>query len=1131
MPPKITPVTEKEILDAVGDVVTPPNKEDQPQNAETTTDADTEPSSSNIPESKKKIQKSEDTKIDVEGSKDDDADKLQKAKSYSALTKDDLEKLVPIFLEDSADGNCDSIKQILDLDAKTDQYSILQQRDEEGRNALHKAALEGKVEALRVIVNYVKQNAPKTLEGLINAVDNYGNTPFFQVCVKLNKADSSMAEFLVSNGAKVFLVKPTTQMTPLHWAGYHGNSDLGAVILKSLEGKRCLCILNKDGKYPIDIAGLQFIKKVYEASDQDVGDSILPEYLQGSSPHEYADLLQRLLEEGDESKFTRLYQERRLYWACAIGAVRIAEAAIKGGANPNAINTIYKNQTAWHAAARHGHKACLEVLLRSPKAKNGVNAKDENCNTPLIECTRMTNFAKEFRERNLDIIKLLLDSGAKDMMVNRQNFRAVHFAKTAQTKAILRQTKDAIALEKAQPPISWDWVMVFAKGIKYPGIEPQYEKIAKWLKKMKLTVDVCGSLLKPDEEVYLCVTADEKNQKFYAEKLHFEVKLLAGREYREYKMADDFLYAPFKTQERMEITLLVIEQALDIDAYLASGVIKRMFPVHDELELEPIRERWVKTWQPLNSISDYISDKQSNTFEDLNHIRSYYGEKVAFYYAWFCHYTAMLMFIVPFSLANGIYQLAFQTYTSVYLALLAVIMAIWSTVHTESWKRKQEELAYRWDMLDFEREEKLRPEFRGDENISSKNGFVEKYYSEDIRARKKVFSIPVLLTFVGAVVTGFTLVQFWKQAISTQYTGNNLVIWGGIASFVNTFIIVILDILWGKTAVWLTDWENWRTDTEWEDAYINRKFTFMFVNNSMTVFWAAFVQRNMSILFLQMFSIMVTKQITNIVKDVSVPLAKTLPKRRALKKKMTKIKSDIDYQEEWKSKIDGRTDLTPDEVMEARLEVAENDIMDAWGGTVNEYSELMIQYAFVVLFTPAFPIAPVVAFICNINGIRGEMTVNTSVIQRAPPLSARDIGSWQTIQEALAMGSIISNVAILWFTMDGDLGYYYNQLFPTKNQSLWALIILEHILLLVKILCSVLIDDVPGWVKEAEELDSFKKEMQLKAKKKESRTSTQPAIAGVAPRSVPQPTVTPKWGKLKRMMKQAIMKSKKGEKS
>ena len=84
------------------------------------------------PSQKRKFKEVTEAKIDVEGSKDDDADRLKKKKSYSALKKDDLEKLVPIFLEDSADGNCDSIKQILDLDAKTDQYSILQQRDERG---------------------------------------------------------------------------------------------------------------------------------------------------------------------------------------------------------------------------------------------------------------------------------------------------------------------------------------------------------------------------------------------------------------------------------------------------------------------------------------------------------------------------------------------------------------------------------------------------------------------------------------------------------------------------------------------------------------------------------------------------------------------------------------------------------------------------------------------------------------------------------------------------------------------------------------------------------------------------------------------------------------------------------------
>jgi ankyrin repeat protein len=1032
-------------------------------------------------------------------------------------------------LEDSADGNCESIKQILDLDSKTDQYSIIKQSDDEGRSALHKAALEGQMGALRLLVTYVKDNSPDLLKELLNATDNYGNTPFFQVCVKLHKSDHSMAEFLTEHGAKVDIVKSTTQMTPLHWAGYHGNSDLGAVILKSQEGKKCLTIMNKDGKYPIDIAGQQYIKKVYEASDQDVGDSILPEYLQGSTPEQYAAILKRFLTEGDTAKFTKNYHERRLYWACCIGATAVADNAIKGGANVNAINTIYKSQTAFHAAARHGHKSTLEILLRAPNAKNGVNAKDDNCNTPLIECTRMTNFAKEYRKRNIAVIKLLLESGADDMIVNRQNFRAVNFAKTPQAKAILRGTKAAKKLEDMQPPISWDWVLVFAKGMKYPGIEPQYEKVAKFLRNKKLTVDVCGSFLKPDKEVYVCVTTDEKMQKVYAEKLHYEVKLLAGREYREYKAADDFLYAPFKTQERMEITLMVIEEAIDIDTYLAGGVIKRMFAVHDELELEPIRERWVNKWQPLNSLSDYLSDKQSNTFEDLNHIRSYYGEKVAFYYAWFAHYTAMLMYILPFALANAIYQFATNTQKSVYLALLAVIMAIWSTVHTESWKRKQEELAYRWDMLDFEREEKLRPEFRGDENISAKNGFVEKYYSEEIRSRKKWISIPILITFVGAVITAFALVKIWKTIIATTMTGDNALYYGFLATIVNTVVIVVLDILWGKTAIWLTDWENWRTDTEWEDAYINRKFLFMFVNNSMTVFWAAFVDRDMQQLFMQMMSVMVGKQITNIVKDVSVPLAKTLPKRRALKKKMEVIKKDVDYQDFWGSNIASRPDLTADEVMEARLEVAENDIMDNWGGTVNEYSELMIQYAFVVLFTPAFPIAPVVAFVCNLNGIRGEMTVNTSVIQRAPTLSARDIGSWQTIQEALALASILSNVAILWFTMGGDLGTTYKSFFPTQDKSLWALIILEHILLLVKILCSVLIDDVPGWVKEAEELDAFKKDLQVQAEKKAPKaTSKEAGIAGIISRSAPQPTITPKWGKLKRMMKQAIEKNKSG---
>ena len=140
MPPKITPVTEEEILDAVGkedEKQKPPpppknDKENATQSAEKTVkneEEKTDDKKSNETSSKK----GDNTKISVKGTKDEKKDEVIKQESYAALSEDDLEKLVPIFLEDSADGNCESIKQILDLDSKTDQYSIIKQSDDEGR--------------------------------------------------------------------------------------------------------------------------------------------------------------------------------------------------------------------------------------------------------------------------------------------------------------------------------------------------------------------------------------------------------------------------------------------------------------------------------------------------------------------------------------------------------------------------------------------------------------------------------------------------------------------------------------------------------------------------------------------------------------------------------------------------------------------------------------------------------------------------------------------------------------------------------------------------------------------------------------------------------------------------------------
>ena len=136
------------------------------------------------------------------------------------------------------------------------------------------------------------------------------------------------------------------------------------------------------------------------------------------------------------------------------------------------------------------------------------------------------------------------------------------------------------------------------------------------------------------------------------------------------------------------------------------------------------------------------------SFEHLSSLKMYVGEKVAFYFAWFSHYIIYLiaaavpgmvvLFVQIWQCAQdprGIQQ--GECLKTPLIPFFCVWMAIWTTVQHEMWKRKQSELAYRWDVTNAENEEEIRPEFRGDECINTANGNIEKYYPESARRKKR----------------------------------------------------------------------------------------------------------------------------------------------------------------------------------------------------------------------------------------------------------------------------------------------------------------------------------------------------------------------------------------------------------
>ena len=102
------------------------------------------------------------------------------------------------------------------------------------------------------------------------------------------------------------------------------------------------------------------------------------------------------------------------------------------------------------------------------------------------------------------------------------------------------------------------------------------------------------SPVKPDKEVLVMVGCTPSNLRQAAEELKYEVKLLSSRQYRDYKIIDDRLYAPFRSQERMEIIMKMMqEKVFDVDAYLEAGVILRAFPLHDPAERDVLQKLWL----------------------------------------------------------------------------------------------------------------------------------------------------------------------------------------------------------------------------------------------------------------------------------------------------------------------------------------------------------------------------------------------------------------------------------------------------------------------------------------------------------------------------------------------------------
>ncbi|XP_030575747.1 anoctamin-6 [Archocentrus centrarchus] len=381
--------------------------------------------------------------------------------------------------------------------------------------------------------------------------------------------------------------------------------------------------------------------------------------------------------------------------------------------------------------------------------------------------------------------------------------------------------------------------------------------------------------------------------------------------------------------------------------------------------------------------------------------------------------------------------------------VFAIFMAVWVTLFLEFWKRHQAELEYDWDTVEFlEQEEQPRPEYEAKCIYERKNpvtGMKEKVpYTSCGRCIRVSIGITTVLFWIMLILASVVAITVYRLAVfftfSVELKTKNLTDFEPIreyvtpqmatsvtASLINFVLIMILNVLYERVAIWITDFELPRTKTDYENSLTLKMFLFQFVNYYSSCFYIAFAKgkavghpgkpvylsgkyRNEECdpggclieLTTQLAIIMGGKAIWNNIQEVLIPWVKNLISRhcaRATSQKVTP-RWEQDYQLQANSKL----------------------------GLFYEYLEMVIQFGFVTLFVASFPLAPVLALVNNLIEIRVDAWKITTQFRRIVPEKAQDIGAWQPILQGITILAVVTNAMIIAFTSDmiPRLVYYWS---------------------------------------------------------------------------------------------------------
>uniref|UniRef100_A0A914WVY8 Anoctamin n=1 Tax=Plectus sambesii TaxID=2011161 RepID=A0A914WVY8_9BILA len=580
-----------------------------------------------------------------------------------------------------------------------------------------------------------------------------------------------------------------------------------------------------------------------------------------------------------------------------------------------------------------------------------------------------------------------------------------------------------------------------------------------------------------------------------------------------------------------------------IERLLTNGTYSAAFPLHDgdywlHKSLRRTREDdqgqtiFIKENNRQLLYDTWAKTTRFYKYQPLPLIRKYFGTKIGLYFAWLGYYTKVLtpaaivgLLCVVYGAitlstdpasndlcnkdsAGGIimcpncdkicqfwqlidscrYAKLTHVFDNFATVIFAAFMSVWATLFLEGWKRYHAEVAWEWDLMDYEvEEETIRPEFQ----IRVRSKRVNPVTQEEepyLPVRQKImrfvmsgvsvlFFLLLVVAFVFGVVVYRVIVVYVMHASEDDFTQKNAPILTSVtAALLNLIVILLLSWVYTGLAWQLTDWECPRTQTEWENSYTFKVFLFQFINYYSSLFYIAFFKGKFSgvpgavdedreqgkyrvfgyrlescdpagcmvELVIQLAIIMVGKQFFSGFVEIGMPMC--MNAFRNWRHHLPGTKKQKMERRRKTEKAKRSVDETDQSVPRWERDYALNAVPEQF--LFDEYLEMVIQFGFVTLFVAAFPLAPLFALLNNIMEIRLDAYKFVVASRRPMPARAKNIGVWTSILDGVSKMAVLTNACVIAFTSDfvpkmlymitegnGSLANYVNDSLSYYNAS------------------------------------------------------------------------------------------------